>query len=173
MAEKVNSPFCRRIDCSKKSDFDQYYYDIQDKDVFRKAGIDSDGEEYGVIEKKFIVNKIDIRETLNEQAKDVGVEAYMRALAVQGENIDDFKTEVDMNQVNDFSEMPETLADVMMAGDAAKKAFAELDPALKGSHTTIEGFLNSLSKETIDSYIKGKVDAAFPQEVVKSEGGVK
>ena len=172
MAEKkkVFDPFLSRGECSKQTGFDTYYYDIQDKDVFRKAGVDSEGEEFGIVEKKFIVKKIDIVECLNERAKDVGVDAYMLALSAQGESIEDYNTQVDMNKVNDFSEMPETLADVMMSGDAAKKAFAGLDPALRGSHTTIEGFLNSLSKESIDAYIKGKVDAAFPQEVVK-EGG--
>ena len=77
---------------------------------------------------------------------------------------------MDLEKVNDYSQMPDTLADVMMAGDKAKAAFANLDPALKGSHTTIEGFLNSLSKDIIEQYIKGKVEAAFPSQEVKKVG---
>lgn len=165
------SPFITRIDAPKKSDFDKYYFDIEYKDIYRKAGIDKDGEEFGVIETKAIVKKRDIFEYINSQADTVGVAAYMRALAVQGDSLDNYTTVIDKEKVNDYSELPETLADVMTAGDKAKEAFAKLDPALKGSHTTIEGFLNSLSKDTIDAYIKGKVEAVFPTKIQEAEGG--
>lgn len=165
------SPFTTRIDAPKKSDFDKYYFDIEYKEVYRKAGIDADGEEFGVIETRAVVKKKDIAEYLNSQADTVGVAAYMRALSVQGDSIENFNTVVDPDKIDDFSELPETLADVMTAGDKAKEAFANLDPALKGSHTTIEGFLNSLSKDTIDNYIKGKVEAAFPKKEPEVEGG--
>lgn len=164
------SPFITRIDAPKKSDFDKYYYDIEYKEVYKKAGIDADGEEYGVIETRAVVKKKDIAEYLNSQADTVGVAAYMRALAVQGDSLDNYNTVVDQDKINDFSGMPDTLADVMTAGDKAKEAFANLDPVLKGSHTTIEGFLNSLSKDTIDNYIKGKVEAAFPKKEPEAGG---
>lgn len=174
MAEKkslVFSPFITRIVAPKKSDFDKYYIDPEYKDVYKKAGVDADGEEFGVIETKVIIRKRDIAEFINSQADTVGVEAYMRALAVQGDSLENYNTFVDKEKVVDFSHMPDSLADVMTAGDRAKEAFANLDPLLKGSHTTIEGFLNSLSKEFIDAYIKGKVEAAFPsKEVVNKEG---
>ena len=171
MSEKskkvLRSPFIDRFTSSKQSDFDKYYDEIEYKEVYRKAGVDAQGEEFGVIEIKPIVKKKDIAEFINSQADTVGVDAYMRALVVQGDCIDNFNTYVDMEKVNDYSEMPETLADVMTSGDKAKEAFAKLDPALKGSHTTIEGFLGSLTQETVDAYIKGKVDAYLPKEVVK------
>lgn len=171
MSKKLSfSPFITRIDAPSKSDFDKYYLDFEYKDIYRKAGVDKDGEEYGVIETKAIVRKRDIAEYINSQADTVGVEAYMRALSVQGDCIDDFNTQVDMEKINDFSDLPDTLADVMTAGDKAKEAFANLDPALKGGHTTIEGFLGSLTKDTIDSYIKGKVDAYLPKKEDNKEG---
>lgn len=164
------SPFTHRITAPGKGDFDKFYLDIEYKDVYKKAGIDKDGEEYGVIETKAIVRKRDIAEFINSQADTVGVEAYMRALAVQGESIEDYSTKVDHDKVVDYSQMPESLADVMTSGDKAKDAFAKLDPALKGDHTTIEGFLNSLTQDKIDAYIKGRVEAAFPvKEVAKGE----
>ena len=165
------SPFITRIDAPKKSDFDKFYLDVEYKDVYKKAGIDKDGEEFGVIETKAIVKKRDIAEYINSQADTVGVAAYMRALAVQGENLEDYDTRVDQDTIIDYSELPGTLADVMTAGDRAKAAFANLDPDLKGSHTTIEGFLNSLSKDFIENYIKGKVEAAFPKKEPEAEGG--
>ena len=158
------SPFLDRVTLSKHDEFDQYYLDVSYKEVYRKAGIDDNGEEFGVIDVKPIVKKKSIKEVLDVEAKSVGIEAYMRALAVQGDSLENYNTLVD-DGVIDYSNMPDNLADVLTAGDKAKSAFANLDPALKGNHTTIEGFLNSLSKETIDNYIKGKVDAAFPKEV--------
>lgn len=176
MAEKIVqkplkiSPFITRIDAPKKSDFDKYYFDPEYKEVYKKAGIDKDGEEFGVIETKQILHKRDISEFINAQADTVGVEAYMRALTVQGDSIDNYNTQIDLEKVSDYSDMPDTLADVMTAGDKAKEAFANLDPALKGSHTTIEGFLGSLSKETIENYIKGKIDAALPKKDEEAGG---
>lgn len=167
---QVFSPFITRIDAPTQSDFDKYYFDIKEKDVFKKVSVDADGEELGVIEKKFIVKKIDINEYLESQRDSVGVEAYMKALAIQGDSIENYNTVIDKDKVVDFSQMPDTLAEVLTAGDKAKEAFANMDPALKGNHTTIEGFLNSLSKDVIDAYIKGKVDAALPKQEVEAGG---
>lgn len=161
------SPFIRRVECSKHDEFDKYYDDIEYKEVYRKAGIDAQGEEYGVIEVKAIVRKKDIAEYINSQADTVGVEAYIRALAVQGDSIENYNTVVDEEKVTDYSQMPDSLADVMTSGDKAKEAFDKLDPALKDGHTTIEGFLGSLTQEKLDAYIKGKVDAYLPKAVVK------
>lgn len=161
------SPFIRRVECSLQCDFDKYYVDGNFKEVYRKAGIDASGEEFGVIEIKACPSKRDIAEFINSQADTVGVDAYMRALAIQGDSIDNYNTVVNEDKVVDYSKMPDTLADVMTAGDKAKAAFDKLDPALKDGHTTIEGFLGSLTQEKIEAYIKGKVDAAFPKSEVK------
>lgn len=164
------SPFLTRMNYEGQKDFDKYYYEISEKEVFRDSGeVDPDtGDRLGVVEKKFVVKKIDIAEYLQSQAESVGVESYIRSLSLQGENIEDYHTEVDMEHVVDYSQMPDTLADVLTAGDRAKQAFANLDPALKGSHTTIEGFLNGLSKEVVDSYLKSKLEALSPKQ---AEGG--
>ena len=142
--KKAANIFCLRINAPAKTDFDKYYIDPEYKEVYQKAGIDKDGEEFGVVVLKVISKKRDISEYINSQADTVGVEAYMRALAVQGESLEDYSTSV-KDEVVDYSQMPETLAEVMTAGDKAKAAFANLDPALKGEHTTIEGlYLYSL-----------------------------
>ena len=97
------SPFITRIDAPKKSDFDKYYIDCVYKDIYRKVGIDADGEEYGVLEVKAVEKKRDIAEYINSQADTVGVESYMKALAIQGVSGDDFFTNVDLDKVQDFT----------------------------------------------------------------------
>lgn len=173
IAEKKNSQVCKGPfgtykTYEGKKDFDKYYFDVKEIEVFKATGQkDEDGSELGVAEKKLIIKKIDIDEFIKQDADCVGVEAYMRALALQGDSIEDYHTEVDKEKVQDFSMMPDNLADTLAIGDKAKEAFANLDPALKGSHTTLEGFLNSLSQASIDDYIKGRVEALTPKTVVK------
>lgn len=172
MEKKPNSPFLTRKTYLGRDDFDKYYLDVSEKEVFKASGeVDPEtGEALGTIEKKLIVKKRDIHEFLEAQRDSVGVDSYIRSLALQGDDISTFSTSVDDN-VNDFSQFPETLSDVLQAGDAAKAAFDALDPALKGNHTTVEGFLNSLSQEAIDAYITGRVEALMPsQSVEKKEG---
>ena len=47
-SKKWISPFESRIDAPAKSDFDKYYVDYEYKEVYRKAGVDSNGEEFCV-----------------------------------------------------------------------------------------------------------------------------
>ena len=164
---KACNAFCVHLDASKQDNFDKYYYDVSEKVVFKSTGQkDDDGNDLGVADSVFVVKKVDIKELLDSQKDSVGVEAYVRSLALQGDDIDSYNTQVG-EQVNDFSEMPETLADTMLLGDRAKRAFDSLDPELKGGHTTIEGFLNSLSKDVVEKYIAGKLEALNP---AKKEG---
>ena len=161
----IGSPFTTRVDASKQVGFSKYYIDREVKEVFKSTGQkDADGSELGVVVLKVIDHKVDIAELLESQRDTVGVDAYVKALALQGENINDYATVIDQEKVNDFSKMPDTLADVMTAGDKAKAAFAKMDPALKGNHTTIEGFLNSLTKESVDAYLKGRIEALIPKK---------
>lgn len=153
-------PFGVRIDAPAQKDFDKYYEEVEVKTVFKKTGqLDDDGNELGVPEDKIVIKKIDIQELINSQKDSVGVEAYIKNLMAQGVDMNDMSTIVDNDKVVDYSNMPDTLAEVMTAGDKAKAAFANLDPALKGEHTTIEGFLNGLTQEKIDAYITGRIEA--------------
>lgn len=168
MSEKtlnIASPFLARINAPAEKDFDKYYYEVEEKDVFKETGVDADGDHTGVIEKKLIVKKIDIAELINSQADQVGVESYIKALAIQGVDINELNTAVGEG-VNDFSQCPDNLADTVLLGDKAKQAFEHMDPALRGEHTTIEGFLNSLTQETVDNYIKGRIEALTPKKEV-------
>lgn len=166
---KSKSPFIYRFNAPKIDKFDKYYIEYEERIVFKDSGeIDKDtGEHLGVEEKKFIEHKTDIAEFINSQLDSVGVSSYMKALSLQGTPIEDFNTQVDSEKIQDFSQMPDTLAEVMTAGDRAKEAFQNMDPELRGNHTTIEGFLNSLTKDTMEGYIKGKIDKLMPKKVEK------
>lgn len=160
-------PFGVTIDAPSKKDFDKFYYEYEYKEVFKDSGIvDESGDRLGVVETKVVVKKIDIAEMLNSQVDSVGVEAYMRSLMIQGVDPNECNTVVS-DDITDYSQCPDNLADTVLLGDKAKAAFESLDPALKGNHTTIEGFLNSLSKETLEAYYKSKLAAAAPETVVK------
>ena len=152
-------PFGCFKDFEGQKDFDKYYYDISEKEVFKATGEKDPetGDPLGTVEKKFIVKKIDIQEALNAEAEMVGVEAYMKALVLQGDSIDNYATIVG-DGIDDYSQLPDTLAEVLTAGDKAREVFENMDPALKGGHTTIEGFLNSLSQESVDNYIKSRIE---------------
>lgn len=167
---KWRGPFLTSSEATGTGNFDKYYYEITEKEVFKESGeVDPDtGEKLGTIEKKFIAKKIDINEYLNSQRDSVGVESYVKALTLQGVDINELNTVVD-DKVQDFSQMPDTLADVMLAGDRAKKVFENMDPSLKGDHTTIEGFMNSLNQEVIDKYIASRIEALTGKKKVEGE----
>ena len=152
----THSPFTACQSYKGQKNFDKYYIDREVKEVFVKTGVDENGDEIGVVKHKIIDHKIDISEFLESQRDTVGVESYIRALGVQGVDIADCSTVID-DKINDFSECPDTLADTLMIGDRAKEAFANLDPELKGNHTTLEGFLSSLSPETLEKFYKQKL----------------
>lgn len=171
MNQRLISPFLDKKTYKGESNFDKYYFDVEEKEVFIATGQkDEEGNPLGVSKKKLIIKKIDIHDLLESQRDSVGVESYIKALAAQGDSIESFHTEVDKDKIMDFSNMPETLADVMMAGDKAKKAFAELPPELRGSHTTIEGFLGDITAEKIDSYIKSRIEALQPEKFIEKKG---
>lgn len=152
----THSPFTARQSYEGQKDFDKYYIDREVKETFVKTGVDESGDELGIIKLKIIDKKIDIDEFLQSQADSVGVESYIKALGVQGVSINDCSTVV-VDKINDFSQCPDTLADTLMLGDKAREAFANLDPELKGGHTTLEGFLGSLSAETLKKFYDKKL----------------
>lgn len=152
----IHSPFTAFQSFEGKKGFDKYYIDRSVKETFVKTGVDESGDELGVVKLKVIDKKIDIDEFLQSQADSVGVESYIRALGVQGVDINDCSTVID-EKINDFSQCPDTLADTLMLGDKAREAFSNLDPELKGNHTTLEGFLSSLDPETLKKFYDKKL----------------
>lgn len=135
----------RKFDGEK--DFDKYYIDRVVKQVVNITG---EGEDDYIIVDKVIETKRDIAQVINAQADDVGVDAYMRPYLQSGESIPAVKVE---EKVQDFTQMPETLADAVAIGERAKAAFKTLDPKLtKGK--SYEEFILSMTQEAFSEYIK-------------------
>lgn len=156
--EKLALCFGRGVVSSQK-DFDKYYIDYEVKKVARKTG---DGEDDFVIEDKVIVHRRLISEVVNAEADQVGVEAYLRRLALSGESIPDVVTS---DEVVDYTKFPQTTAEQMKMQDNALAAFEKLPKELTQG-MTYEQFLQSDIQKLLDDYY-AKVAAAKTETQAK------
>ena len=136
--------------CARKfegeKDFDKYYIDRVVKQVVKKTG---EGEDDFILVNKVIETKRDIAKEIHAQAGDAGIEAYMRQYEIMGEPIPDVKVSDD---IQDFTGMPETLADAVLLGENSRKMFASLPKDLVGK-MSYEEFISNFSQENFDAYI--------------------
>lgn len=141
-----------------QKDFDKYYVERTIKQVVKKTG---DGEDDFIIIEKEIENKKDIAEVINAQAGDAGIEAYLKPYLMTGEQLPAVQVSDD---VQDFSNMPDNLADAIAVGDAAKKAFSKLDSKLtKGM--SYEDFITSITQKGLEEYFQSLAKKEIkPQE---------
>lgn len=139
-------PLCaRKFDGQK--DFDKYYIDRQVKQVVKKTG---EGEDDFILVDKIIESKRDIQETIQSQVGDVGIEAYMKPYIMSGEEVPEVKVTDD---IQDFTEMPDTLADAILLGESSRKKFEALPKELKGK-MTYEEFMTNFTQSMFDSFIE-------------------
>lgn len=131
-----------------QGNWDKYYIDYIVKDVVVKTG---DGEEDFSIEKKIIESKRDIRQTIQADAQNAGIVAYLKQTALTGE-IPNIHVS---DEIQDFSKMPDNLADALKVADKTKEAFNSIDPALRGNSSIVE-FLQSITPEKLKKYIGEK-----------------
>lgn len=146
-------PACARSFEGRK-DFDKYYIDREIKQVVKKTG---EGEEDFIIVNKVIETKRDIDKYINAQASDVGIEAYLRNYEVTGEPMPDVKVG---EEVQDFTNMPGSLAEAALLGEKSRKLFDSLPSDLKGK-MNYEEFMTSFTNEMFDAFIekmKSKVE---------------
>ena len=154
--------FKKRFEGEK--DFDKYYIDRVIKQVPKKIG---QGEDDYVIVDKVIESKRLIRDVINADSDKAGIEAYLAPYIASktplpGVNVED--------SVNDYTKCPENLADAIMLGEDAKKAFNNLDPALtKGM--TYEQFISGFKQEMFQEYVNklSNKEPAKPSEDKKGE----
>lgn len=147
--------FSKLKDFSKVGDsnFDKYYIHKVAKKVVKKTGT---GEDDFVLVTKFVENKIDIVESINAQAGDSGIQAYIKPFIQTGEPIPGVKVDYD-KPVNDTTGCPETLADAQLLGDNARASFNRLDPDLtKGM--SYEDFLAGFNQKMFDDYVASIID---------------
>lgn len=162
---KINNSFSiQPIEIEKEVGFDKYYIDLELKEVFKKTGVDSNGDEIGIAEIKVIESKRDIKEFINSQNDDVGIEAYLRKLAIQGIELGNTKVNDD---IIDLTHAPTDLIEAAAIGDNAKKLFNSLDPALTQGKS-YQDFMTSLSNEILKAYIDKKTAESV---TAKTEGG--
>ena len=145
-----------------QKDFDKYYIDITIKQVVKKTG---DGEDDFILVDKEIITKRDISKTINAQASDVGIEAYLRNYEISGEPIPEVNVTDD---VQDFTGMPGSLADAILLGENSRKKFASLPSDLKGK-MSYEEFMASFTQEMFDQFIS-KYTPKTPEKEKSKEG---
>lgn len=142
-----------------QKDFDKYYIDREIKQVVRKTG---EGEDDYIIVNKVIETKRDIDKVIQAQAADVGIEAFMRNYEVTGESMPDVKVGDD---VQDFTDMPDSLADAVLLGEKSRKLFDSLPKELRGK-MGYEEFISSFTNEMFDAFI----EKITPKVEIKKEG---
>lgn len=130
-----------------QKDFDKYYIDRVIKQVVQKTG---DGEDDFILVDKVVETKRDIAQVINAQADEVGVDAYLRPYLASGEQIPAVQVS---DNISDFTQFPETLAEVAAVGELARANFNKLDPKLtKGK--SYEEFITSMTQEAFTEYLK-------------------
>ena len=130
-----------------EKEFDKYYIDRVVKQVVKKTG---EGEDDFILVDKIVESKRDIRKVINSQRDDVGIEAYLRSYQLAGEEVPDVEVGDD---VQDFTRMPESLADAALLGEKSRALFASLPAELKGK-MSYEEFMASFTNEMFESFIK-------------------
>lgn len=140
------TPFLSRKTFDGQKDFDKYYIHTVIKQVVKKVGLGE--EDYVLVDKKQIT-KDDIAQTINSQNDEAGIDAYLKNLVLQGEELQN--TSVSKN-VNDFSKAPEDLAAACDLGHKMVKAFNSLPKELK-KDLSIEEFLNGMTQEAFNNYM--------------------
>lgn len=140
--------------------FDKYYIDRVVKQVVKKTG---EGEDDFILVDKVIETKRDIDEVIHAQAGDAGIEAYIRQYEMIGESIPDVEVTDD---VADFTEMPDNLADAILLGENSRKLFASLPKDLVGK-MNYEEFISNFTQEKFDAYMASLVPPEVKKEEVK------
>lgn len=159
---KVNGEVCfgplaaRKFEGQK--DFDKYYIDRTVKQVVKKTG---EGEDDFILVEKVIETKRDISKVINAQAGDVGIEAYLKNYELSGEPIPDVNVG---DEVQDFTNMPDSLAEAILLGEKSRKLYDSLPSELKGK-MGIEEFVSSFTNEMFDAFIEKLFSKKEPEKV--------
>lgn len=128
--------------------WDKYYFNVELKDRVVKTG---EGDEDFVIEKKEVITKTSIKEVIDSQANDVGLDNILRKFALTGdESILPQNVNTD-GRVLDMSGMPEDLVDAQNYFAAMKAKFDSL-PADLVKGRSFDEFMSNLTQAEYDAY---------------------
>lgn len=159
--EIVFGPSCVRS-FKGRNDFDKYYVDVVVKQVVKKTG---DGEDDYILVDKVIETKRDIAKEIHAQSGDAGIDAYLKSFEITGQSpIESFRGVSD--EVVDYTQMPDNLADAQMLAKNSGDLFAGLPKELVGK-MTYEQFISSFTQEKFDEYIKSITPSESKKEEVQ------
>ena len=148
---KVNGEVCFGALAARKfegqKDFDKYYVDVTIKQVVKKTG---EGEDDYILIDKEIETKRDIAKVIRAQFADVGIDAYLKNYELSGEPMPEV---VVGDEVQDFTNMPGSLAEAALLGEKSRKLFDSLPSELKGK-MGYEEFISSFTNEMFDAFIE-------------------
>lgn len=165
MEKKINSNFgCFKEPYEGQKDFDQVYKSIKIIDVVKKTG---KGDDDYVLEKKVIVDETPIKDVIDADADSVGVENIIKQILRTG---DASLLPVDKGDCNvDLVGVPTSLMEIKQMGIEAEKAFSSLPKELTGDLDMVS-FVNSMSQEKFDAFVKAMSDRAASKVEKKEEG---
>lgn len=162
---KLNSPFCNddNVQWEGQKDFDTTYKSIAIIDKVKKVG---EGDQDFIIEKVVEVTETPIQEVIDADKESVGVYNIIKQVMRTG---DTSLLPADKGDCNvDMVGAPETLMEVKAMGQAAEKKFGSLPEDLtKGMD--MASFVNSLTQEQFDAFVKGIADRAAKKEGESNE----
>lgn len=145
-----------------QKDFDQTYKSIKIIDVVKKTG---EGEDDFIIEKKVIVDETPIKDVVEADRDSVGVENIIKQVLRTG---DTSLLPVDKGngELVDLVGAPESLMEVKQMGVNAEAAFKSLPSELVDGMDMVS-FVNNMSQEKFDAFIKALQDRASQKKEVK------
>ena len=129
--------------------YDEYYIDVQLVDKVVKTG---EGEEDFSIVKKEVITKRSIKEVIEAQADEVGLENILKKFSITGDESILPEKCIPNDQIMDFSAMPQDLIDANNAFNGMKAAFDALPDELKQGRD-FASFMQTLTQKQFDDYI--------------------
>lgn len=158
---KITNPFlARQKPYDGQKDFDQNYKSIKIIDVVKKTG---DGEDDFIIEKKVIEDLQPIKDVIEADRDSVGVDNIIKQVLRTGDT-SLLPVDKGSGEVVDLVGAPENLMELKQVGIDAEKQFADLPYELKGD-LDMASFVNSMSQEKFDAFIKAVKDRAESKKV--------
>lgn len=168
--KQITSPFVPRpyVDDGIK-EFDTDYKSIKIVDDVKEVGKDEKGLPIYVVSKKVIEELTPIQDVIDSDASSVMTpDKIMQQFLKTGDPsilpVDDGSCNVDLVGA------PESLMEVKQMGLEAQKKFEELPDEIKGDLSMVD-FVNSMSQEKFDAFVKAIVDRRVKQTEPKKDEG--
>ena len=151
-----------------KAKWDLYYIDRVLKDKVVKTG---DGEDDYTIVKVVVEDKRSIKETIDSQANDVGLNNILRKYALTGDESILPERAVDNGEVIDMTQMPQDLIEANNFYANQKALYDNLPQEITKGRSFSE-FMTNFTQAEFNAYVAALAAAAQPKKE-QQEGGNK